>query len=1018
MSEHVSDRLPFEVLAEEFTERLRNGEDPSVHDYTVCHPDLAEEIRELFPTIEEMERAKRRRQQSGRIQVLPDAPRIERLGDFRILHEIGRGGMGIVYAAEQESLGRRVAIKVLPGRLLADSKQHQRFEREARTAARLHHTNIVPVFGVGHQDGYRYYVMQYIEGVGLDEVLGALARTWKDRAGEEAERGIDARAPDGNHRAGQASSMARALLEGRFGDDGTAVRSEDGDAAGRPARAAASPEHALASPTLETVEMPRARIEEAKGAPQSLQEAEAQGVAPSRIEPGYFRRVAEIGLQAAGALEYAHSQGTLHRDIKPANLLLDSRGFVWITDFGLAKHMDDDGLSQTGDVVGTLRYMAPEQLSGRADARSDIYSLGLTLYELITLGPAYRESDTKSLIKAIAEGRSTRPRRLRPEIPRDLETIVVKSISREPAQRYSSAGELRADLQRFLDDIPIHARPIGPLGRLWRWSKRNRALAATAGTALALLILLALTATVGYVRTKKAMEGEAWSSELALGALDRIFQEFAPDRSTPAASLTIAEGDSEGIEVSLQPVLSRSAASLLEHLLEFYDRLADQGGDDAKLRRKVAEANRRIGDIRQRLGNYEEAQAAYRRALEVYGALEERSPGDGDTRIESARIHNELGSIARATGEQGRAFHEQALAILERTSSEPSPSEGFRYELARTHYFLAKRVGPGGGFPVFALRFLGGPDGRKAPRGPEPRFEGPDPKRDRGGSPDRARAWRGEDDDNLEKAIGILEALIRENPRVPDYQQLLARCYREKWFIRLGPGVEPSAEAFDKAIQILEKLVADFPDNPDYRYDLSKMYAAPVGPFARPEAPGGALESLKKALDISEALVAEHPQVPNYSISQVDIRLKLAGALEAGNGAEVNLRRALELQTSLARRYPEVSSYGFWKAAVQGALASFLHRQGRLAEARSAFEDSVTVLERLLEAGQDEHKTKAAAFFLSESLGALARVLGDLGDETGAAAALRKADGIRPGPGGPRERGWGERDGPRSPDPR
>ena len=175
-----TERHPFEVLAEEYAGRLRNGESPSIDEYATNHPEVGNEIRELFPTIAEMEILKRRKEQTSLTPGLPEGLQIERLGDFRIVREIGRGGMGIVYEAEQESLKRRVAVKVLPSVPLTDSKRYQRFEREARTAAKLHHTNIVPVFGVGQQDSYHYYVMQFIDGVGLNEVLDDLRRAGAD----------------------------------------------------------------------------------------------------------------------------------------------------------------------------------------------------------------------------------------------------------------------------------------------------------------------------------------------------------------------------------------------------------------------------------------------------------------------------------------------------------------------------------------------------------------------------------------------------------------------------------------------------------------------------------------------------------------------------------------------------------------------------------------------------------------------------------------------------------------------
>ncbi|HEX5273305.1 MAG TPA: serine/threonine-protein kinase, partial [Gemmataceae bacterium] len=253
---------------------------------------------------------------------------LERLGDFRILREIGRGGMGVVYEAEQVSLGRHVALKVLPRQMLANARTRQRFEREARAAARLHHTNIVPVFGVGEHDGQPYYAMQFIDGAGLDVVIAELAG---DRLG--------AATPS---RSG-VSAIARSLLTSDHPPAADADRTLD-TAEPRPGPSPDGRPDPSHPPS--TLNLPG-------------QSAACSGGSSHRAS--YWHGVARVGLQVAEALEHAHRQGILHRDVKPSNLLLDQAGTVWVTDFGLAKAREEDGLTQTGDIVGTLRYMAPER---------------------------------------------------------------------------------------------------------------------------------------------------------------------------------------------------------------------------------------------------------------------------------------------------------------------------------------------------------------------------------------------------------------------------------------------------------------------------------------------------------------------------------------------------------------------------------------------------------------------------------------------------------------------------------
>ena len=227
-----------------------------------------------------------------------------------------------------------------------------------------------------------------------------------------------------------------------------------------------------------------------------------------RRKPTYWQSVATIGVQVADALEYAHKQGIRHRDVKPSNLLLDTHGTVWVTDFGLAKADDQQNLTHTGDILGTLRYMPPEAFEGKTDARSDVYSLGLTLYEMLAFRPAFDEKDRRRLIKQVTDEEPPRLGKLNRQLPQDLETIVHKAIDKDAKARYASAGEFSDDLQRFIEDEPIRARKVSQAERLRRWCRRHPAVALLTTTVTLLLLTLAVGATITAGRLGRLAEKE------------------------------------------------------------------------------------------------------------------------------------------------------------------------------------------------------------------------------------------------------------------------------------------------------------------------------------------------------------------------------------------------------------------------------------------------------------------------------------------------------------------------------
>lgn len=468
---------PFGPVAEQYLQEVRAGKNPSVDDFAIRFPNLAREIRELLPALAVMERAREQHVKRAR----PGEPDGQdsmvgrEIGDYRILRQIGRGGMGVVYAAVQMSLGRHVALKLLNAGATVNPAQQSRFEREARTAARLHHTNIVPVFGVGIAEGRRYYAMQFINGLGLDSVYDQLQSI------RNPDGAVQLPTPTGS--AVSAERIARSLTQ-----TSRASAAQFSTGCDNPEQREATDLRSDApheETTRITDQLLNAESDDA------VQNVRADSSHPSNAGDPYWLNITRIGIQVSDALRYAHEHGVLHRDIKPGNLLLDSRGNVWVTDFGLAKASDDPNLTQTGDVIGTIRYMAPEAFGGHSDERSDVYSLGLTLYEMLTLKPAFQSSDRRELLHLVTMTAPAPISAVSPNVPADLATIIGKAIERDPADRYQSAQEFCEDLQRFQLDQPVKARRVSSWERFRRWSRRNRPLVYALTGILSLLVIIA-----------------------------------------------------------------------------------------------------------------------------------------------------------------------------------------------------------------------------------------------------------------------------------------------------------------------------------------------------------------------------------------------------------------------------------------------------------------------------------------------------------------------------------------------
>ncbi len=415
-----------DILAD-WLERRERGEAVDAEAIAQENPGLADALLARFAAIEVFDRTFAR--------VAAEGPRV--LGDFRILREIARGGMGIVYEAEQLSMGRQVALKVLSPATTLSEQAVARFRREAQAAGRLHHTHIVPVYAMGEAQGIWYYAMELVRGRTLAQVIEDLRR-FRTAPG--------------------APSHPRSSSFGTAGNFHVAVATQ-------------------------------------------------------------FAGVAE-------ALAAAHAEGIVHRDVKPSNLILDAGGVLKVMDFGLARVEGEAAWrTLTGEVIGTPAYMSPEQTRGDGvDARTDVYSLGATLYELLTLEAPFQGRDLPDTCARILSRDVVPPRRRNARIPRDLETIVLKAMEKERWRRYATAADLARDLRAFAEGGAIRARRVGPLGRAWRKVRRHPL---RSGLVAAVVVLAATAAAAGLhasreARLRRAMEYERLCAEAEMTWRDAV----------------------------------------------------------------------------------------------------------------------------------------------------------------------------------------------------------------------------------------------------------------------------------------------------------------------------------------------------------------------------------------------------------------------------------------------------------------------------------------------------------------
>jgi serine/threonine-protein kinase len=913
MSSSSDARSPVELLADEFLARCKRGEKPTIKEYCDRHPELADEIRDVFEAVLMVEDLKPGSSDiSGSVgeSLSGNGKRLEQVGDYRILGEIGRGGMGVVYEAEQQALGRRVALKVLPRSSAGDGSARVRFQREAKAAARMHHTNIVPVFDVGSDGEHLYYAMQLIHGQGLDLVIQDLKRL---RAQSEAPSPLPL--SHARERGEGERSIAASLVAGQFAKENLAAT--DADETGSTAAYEGSAPSSAMLPGQSDI-----------------------STATSNRQ-AYFRSVAQIGVQTAAALSYAHGRGIIHRDIKPGNLILDTTGNVWVTDFGLAK-TGDSAMTHTGDILGTVRYMSPERFRGQCDVRADVYALGMTLYELLTLKPAYASGDRLKLIELIRQTEAASPRSVDAWIPRDLETIVMKAIDKDAKRRYQSADEIGEDLQRFVNDEPIKARRIGSLERFTRWCRRNPAVA---GLTAAVLVLMAVGTTLSVwqavVATQARNDLAARHVELKeeQAKVQARNEELARQQKEVEARFATAQRAIATFHTGVsEDFLLKNAefkalrTKLLKEAAGFYEDLEKllAGKTDAKSRKLLADGYFQLGELTAKIGDHKEALAVQRKALAVRRNLAAAPGADVETRLDVARSLKVVGYLLRSTGDPARAltaFQEQRdlAAALEAEA----PTTAVRAQLAWGHHGIGLVLS----------------DTEK--------------------QAEAVKEWQ--------KALAIRQKLADANPAVAELQQALALTHYNIGFELAQTGKPAEAlTGWRKALAIQQKLADANPAVTGYQSDLARSHHAIGYLLQETRKPAEAVQALQKALAIRQELADANPAVTRFQSDLARSHHSIGAALmQTGKPAEAleANHKALAIRQKLVSANPTNIDFQESLAVSHGIIGWSLLRVGKPVEGAQACRKASDLLQKLLDDNPDNTRHQLDLANLQTNIG-------------------------------------------------
>ena len=621
-----------------------------------------------------------------------------------------------------------------------------------------------------------------------------------------------------------------------------------------------------------------------------------------REGPMENRRAAAYLEPVARGVHEAHCQGILHRDLKPQNILVDKKtDRALVADFGLAKLSEGgDELTRAGEIMGTPSYMSPEQAKDSANvtAKTDIYALGATLYHVLTARPPFQAATPLETLRQVIDEEPALPRQLNPSIDRDLETICLKCLQKEPTRRYDSADALADDLRRYLDGKPIQARPIGALGRMWRWCRRKPALATAIGLAATFFVVGSVLSTVLLFETRAALK----QSEKSLGQAVATVDDF----------LTLVGEETLLNEPSMQPLQRK----LLAKARDYYQEFLSQRGEDPTIRDKVALAHFRVGVVTEKIESPEKAMDSYRRARQMQEELVAEHPENTEW---LQNLGNTWTAIAGALTQQGkltdaRGAHLEAIAVRERLADEAPPDESeYARTLANSYMNLGRIEMNLGAIEESqeAVRRQFAEARREMEKAQAVRQDlltrmgdSPKTRRDLGMGHFNLACLAmtenqpGPAEKSLTDAIDVFRKLLDKDPKVLANQIFLATCCRVLGDLKSALGRPDEARQwYQEALNGMEKLVRENSAVLSYRAALAGLHMNLGQLEWEQNRSADAHEAFQQARDILQPLVDGYAEVPEYR-RDLAVTLRGMAVLKSSAGEHAAARQDLALAES------------------------------------------------------------------------------------------------------------------------